>query len=264
MRDPWIPIALLLITLLTIWLGIVGPMPEGFAAWLQHWQTLAAAFVASCAAYIAFRNTSRTLSHAEKLERNRRDKKHAALRAVLPLALAQINAYSEQSAKSLCKLAEGCIGEALPFASAPQDLAKPLPTETLKTLADFIEYSDALDVGVIESMVATIQIHDSRIRGMVADNHESPDHLILKIEIEGRVIDAACIYAGADSAFDYARRRESFLPDSVSWEAVRSALRNMRLWDEQYPELYQAIARRELHSAGPFNSPSINSIDILN
>ena len=29
-----------------VWLGIVGPMPDGLATWLQRWQTLVAASVA--------------------------------------------------------------------------------------------------------------------------------------------------------------------------------------------------------------------------
>lgn len=53
MRDPWFPIAWMLVILLTIWFGIVGPLPVGFTAWLQQWQTLVAAVVASGAAYIA-------------------------------------------------------------------------------------------------------------------------------------------------------------------------------------------------------------------
>jgi hypothetical protein len=104
MRDPWFPIILILIVLLAVWLGIAGPLPEGFPAWLQKWQTLAAALVASIAAYIAFRNTSRTLNHAEKLESNRRNRKHAAVRAVLPLALAQVTGYAERSARALNEL----------------------------------------------------------------------------------------------------------------------------------------------------------------
>ena len=73
MRGPWFPAILILIFLLGTWLGIFGPLPNGFAAWLQSWQTLASALVASIAAVIAFRNTSRCLQRAESLEKHRRD-----------------------------------------------------------------------------------------------------------------------------------------------------------------------------------------------
>jgi hypothetical protein len=87
-RDPWFPVALIGILVLTAWLGILGPMPDGVSAWLKEWQTLLSAVIAVGAAYVAFQNTTRALRHSEKLETNRRSRKHAAVRAVLPLALA--------------------------------------------------------------------------------------------------------------------------------------------------------------------------------
>src|SRR5580704_16524622 len=129
MRDPWFPIALMLIVILGVWLGIVGPLPHGFAAWLQQWQTLAAACVASAAAYIAFRNTSRTLAHAESLENRRRIRKHAAIRAVLPLALAQVSNYAARSAEALNQLVHICQGETLPSGIASRQLLEPPPQD---------------------------------------------------------------------------------------------------------------------------------------
>jgi hypothetical protein len=164
---PGIPVALLLIVLLGIWLGILGPLPTGFAAWLQSWQTLLAATVASVAAYIAFQNTSRTLAHAESLETNRRKRKHAAVRAVLPIALSQVNGYAEKPAKALSALVEKCEGDELPVGSAKDSLIEPLPPETLKILADFIEFTDAGNLEVLESTLARIQIHDARLRGLL-------------------------------------------------------------------------------------------------
>src|SRR5438445_2079765 len=104
----------MLITLFAVWLGILGPLPNGVTGWLQNWQTLIAATVASTiasiAAYVAFQNTSRSLAHAERLETNRRRRKHAAVRAVLPLALSQVIAYAERSAHALDALVASCIG----------------------------------------------------------------------------------------------------------------------------------------------------------
>jgi hypothetical protein len=232
--KPWIPISLILIGLLGTWLGIFGPMPEGVAGWLHKWQTLlgttVAGTVAVIAAYIAFQNTSRSLVHAEALEMNRRRRKHAAVRAVLPLALSQVTAYAEQSARSLDDLTSKCDRETLPIGTASESLSTPLPTETLQTLADFIEYSDSVGVEVIESTVAWIQIHDSRTRSMVQDNNDSTmTRVVVRTQIEGLIIDAASIYAGAASSFDYARRRQDHLPINLSWDAVLGALRNMRL-----------------------------------
>jgi hypothetical protein len=252
MPGPWLPVALMLIVLLGVWLGIVGPMPDGFAAWLQKWQTLAAATVASIAAYVAFQNTTRSLQHAEGLEKHRRSRKHASLRAVLPLALAQVTGYAARSAYALNELVNKCNGEVLPLRAASETLIEPLPSETLKTLADFIEYSDTVDVGVLESTVARIQIHDSRLRALVDNNHDaSGTRSVVRAQIEALIIDAASIYAGATAYFNYGRRRQTELPRTLLWDAVRGALRNMRFWDDEHQRLHALVTRLENVSAGP-------------
>jgi len=245
----------MLIVLLTIWLSIVGPMPDGFAAWLYQWQTLAGAGVASIAVYIAVRNTTRSLDHAEGLERHRRSRKNAALRAMLPLALAQVTDYAERSAHALNAMLDQCDGEALPAMTAPESLAQQLPSETLSTLADFIEYSDRVDVALVETAVAWIQIQDSRLRDLIKRNRgPGGGEIITRAEIEGRLIDAATIYASASSVYNYARRRQEHFPHTISWEAVRGAFRNMRFWDDEHPRLYAIMAGRENHTTGPFDA----------
>jgi hypothetical protein len=265
MKRPGIPIALLLIVLLGVWLGILGPLPNGVAGWIQTWQTLLAATVAatiaSIAAFVAFQNPSRSLAHAENLEVNRRQRKHAALRAVLPLALSQLNAYAEKSVGALNQMLAECHGPVLPTGIATSAHIEPLPSETLKTLAEFIEYADAGNVDVLESTVARIQIHDSRMRQLVRDNNDpSNTHVVTRTEIRNRMVDAASIYAGASSFFNYARRRDSNFPVTVSWDEVSAALRQMRHWPDENPELHEVIGRRETSSSGPFETLKLPQI----
>jgi hypothetical protein len=215
-------------------------------------QTLVAMLGALIAAYVAFRNTQRSLDHAGSLESRRRSRKHAALRAVLPLALAQVADYAERSAHALNRLISQCSDERLPQNIAPESLAQPLPSETLKTLAEFIEYSDHVDVSVIESTVAWMQIHDSRLRSIIeASCDPLGERLVFREELEGYIIDAASICAGAAAAFDYARRWQEHLPRSISWDDVRHALRNMRFWDEAHPRLHDWLTQLESKSSGP-------------
>jgi hypothetical protein len=267
-RDPWFPIALSLIVLLAAWLGIFGPAPPGTVSWLQAWQPLIAASiastVASIAAYIAFSNTSRSLRHAEHLEQNRRYRKHAATRAVLPLALSQVTGYAERSARALDELVARCIDEELPSMTAPENLVQPLPSETLKTLGEFIEYSDALDVNILEATVAAIQIHDSRLRDLIEVNRDpSGDGVVHQTQIESYMIDAASIFAGASANYDYARRRQSQLPAQLLWDKVINALTNMRYWDEERPRLYAEIERRKKLVEGPFEIFKIEWASII-
>jgi hypothetical protein len=224
--------------------------------WLRDWQTLTAATVAFIAAIIAFQNTSRSLRHSERLETHRRNRKHAAIRAVLPLALAQISDYAERSARALDSLVEKCVDGSLPPEAASDDIIQELPSETLKTLSEFIEYSDTVNTSIIQETVSCIQIQDSRLRGLLDDNWNPLEpQLMLKTEIQGRIIDAASIYAGAAAIFEYGRRQRDQLPPTILWDAVRSALRNMRFYEDEYPELYAILDRREKATKSPFERP---------
>src|SRR5262249_49364022 len=149
-----------------------------------------------------------SLIGAENLETHRRSRKQAALRAALPLSAAAISQYAEKSAHALNALVPSCINEALPAATAPFDLGQPIPVETLEALADFIEYADRLDTSVIEAMIGLIQIHDARIRALVRDNYDPHQTaVVVRSNIEAHVIDAASIYAAADTLYQYARKR---------------------------------------------------------
>ena len=247
----------LLATALWALFGVLN-LPDAAAAWLHKWQTLvgalAAGAVASIAIYFAVRNTTRAIRHAEHLETRRRTRKHAALRALLPDALADLINYAEQSSRQLDALLNSFSGGKLPPKTVPMSLAQTLPSETLRTLADFIEYSDTVDVGLVEAIVALEQIHEARLRDVVAANHNPMGgRLVLPTEIEARIIDAASIYAAAAALFEYARRQQDHMPQTISWDEVTSALRLMHFWDHQYPNLYMILAGRKNHTSGPLD-----------
>ena len=207
------------------------------------------------AAYIALQNAKRSLAHAERLETHRRQRKHTALRAMLPLALSQIVEYADQTAQFLNALVAKCERETLPFGILKDHVLKPLPSETLKSLADFMEYSDVVNINVIASTVALIQIHDSRLRGMVRDNQDpSNSHIILQRNIERSIVHAASIYAGASSGFNYARRLHDHLPGELElpWDDVARALQNMGFRDDGHPRLFEIVTHDKTRSLGPF------------
>lgn len=161
MRDPWIPILLLFTVLLTVWLGIAGPMPSGVTEWIKDWQNLIAAIIAVGAALLAYRTATRQLALNDSQERNRRSRKHKSLRAVLPLALSQISEYTQDSAFALLALIPLCQDNRLPHNSPINNLPKPLPDNPVRVLAGFVEYSDDIDVPLVEILATLIQIHDS-------------------------------------------------------------------------------------------------------
>jgi hypothetical protein len=250
--DPWFPVVLLAIALLAAWLGIFGQLPEGVAKWIHNWQTLIGSIVAVGAAYIAVRNTRLTLDLTRKLETNRRERKHASLRATLPLALSQIGNYGEDTAKVLERLISVCHNEALPAGTIrATTFLKPAPSEALKSISEFIEYSDNVNTDVLASTIALIHIHNSRLHAMARDNNDASNtRIITRTNIESCIIDAATILAGAASAFNYVRRRSDELPSELLWDSVGGALQNIGFWEDQYPRLFENINRRQ--SRGPF------------
>jgi hypothetical protein len=202
---------LFLSVLIAVFIEILSPMPGGFAAWLKDWQPLVAATVALCAAlfaaYVAYSNTTATLELNRQQETQRRRRKHAATRSVLPLALVEVSEYAERSALALCAILNADTKDILnstsdfvPHRSITPDLAQPLPSETLKALTDFIEYSDhPLDVGVLVSTISLIQIYISRLRVLIKRNN-APSEILIGVprhEIEALIIDLVSIYAGA-------------------------------------------------------------------
>ncbi len=256
MKSPLFPLLLAISVLLTVWLGILGPLPFDVSNWIDQWQNLVAAAAAIVAAAVAYISAMKQIAQNGEQERNRRSRKHASVRAMLPLALSQIIEYAQDSALTLNGLIPLCVSERFPPMSPTNGLPLPLPHDTLNVLSEFIEYSDEIDVSLVETMVAWIQIHDSRVRSLVLDNADPASTTsILRINIENYVIDAAAVYAAAEALFNYGRRRETQPPTSTSidWESVRGALKNMRLWDHNHPRLYQILDRRERVTNGPFH-----------
>ncbi len=195
---------------------------SGFTAWLQKWQTMASASVALVAAFIAFHNTTRSIRGAREQETHRRKRKQSAVRAVLPIALSDLSNYAQQSIDGLFDAMK----------SPGVVRVEPIPTKALETLADFIEYSDAVDVSVVEATTAFVQIFNSRICALknseppteicALENSEPPTDWYIpgpptNWDIAARIIDAASIYAGAAAVYAYTRRQQEQLPHSVSW-----------------------------------------------
>jgi hypothetical protein len=252
MRIPEAALGFLIATALWALFGALTA-PDAFVTWLYKWQTLLGAIIAALAIFAAVNNTTRAIRHADSLETRRRMRKHAALRAVLPLALADVTNYAQSSARALQNLLTKCEGGKLPPNTIQGEVNPQLPSNALTTLTDFIEYSDTIDVGVLEATVAWIQIHEARLREMARGNNDpSGSRLIVPTEIGARIIDAASIYAGAAAVFEYARRQQNMMPATVTWDNVLRALRNMQFWEGEYPNLHQIVAERQKHTAGPF------------
>ena len=204
---------------------------------------MASASVALGAAFLAFHNTTRSIRGAREQETHRRKRKQSAVRAVLPIALSELSGYAEQSANQLNNVS--------PTMGMTDRRIEPIPTKTLERLADFIEYSDTVDVAVVEATTAFVQIFNSRLRALI--DADTPTTPTTQWEIAARILDAASIYAGAAAVYTYARRQKEQLPHSVSWGDVRGALSNMGFLEGEHEDLDKMLEGRKKLSAGPFD-----------
>jgi hypothetical protein len=263
-RDPYFPILLMLVLLLTAWLGIAGPLfrdvnLQQFWSTIKGWQTLIAALIALGAAYVAWSNTTRQLSHAAELERKRRSRKQAALRAVMPLAFSEIVNYARRSSNMLQNLRARRearrVGDTEDTVTAGE--LTELPADTIAVITEFIEYSDTIDVALFENMLSRIQIHNSRTQSLITERGPAGrPRYSGRHNIEEYMIDSALIYASASAVFGYARRETDRLPTEITWDDVRNALGNFGFHRDGFENLFDTIDRRERRGATPFRRRS--------
>jgi hypothetical protein len=199
---------------------------------------------------LAVWNTTRTVSNARKLELWRRSRKHAALRAVLPLALSEVSDYAERTTKPLLVLHGNCINGTLIHAGVAAPKFEQVPLDVIRAFSEFIEFSDDTDVQLFVRLIRRIQVHQARLRGLT-DKIEDQDETSAEGWIEAMMLQSAIIYAGAAAAFDYGRAKTDKLPEDVDWAGVRSALDNMGLWDFEMPELHERISEYEKAGTKP-------------
>jgi hypothetical protein len=163
---------------------------------IEPWQTSIGAVIALCAAGLAFWNTTRTLRNSEKLEIQRRRQKQIALRAVLPLALSEIAGYAVSVGRTLSELHSSCVDGVLVHASAVPVTFDTAPRVVISILADFIEYSDQLDVQLFAHLIRRIQVQQARLGALsrdIARSHGSTSAYDIGHHIVGRVLPQPCI-----------------------------------------------------------------------
>jgi hypothetical protein len=70
--------------------------------------------------------------------------------------------------------------------------------------------------------------------------------------LDDHLIDAAYVYAGASEGFSYFRGESERLPESVTWQNIRSALTLFGIYEvDQYTTLFETVAHREAEGIDP-------------
>lgn len=247
--DYIFPLTLLGVCIFGAWVAAMAPLPTNAVEFLQKWQTSIAAIVALSAAWIAHKNTSRTLQQNNELERQRRGGKQASSRATLPLALSQVTKYSLDTAKWLNALVSASSDGVYPCDHPNVDGPEPLDEKVIGRLCEIIEYSDGIDVRLVEYLIAWVQIVDDRTRALGQRRGS-----IGIYEINGYIIDSMLLNACAASLYRYGRRQEATMPADISWNEVRRALLLLEDRINKPEDLHEIINMREKVNSSPFAS----------
>lgn len=154
---------------------------------------------------------------AERLETFRRNQKHKAQRALMPLRLSELTRYVEKSTNAV----ETGI---LRFESVKKSRTALLNSyeipilslELIEFFSNYIEFAPNNTV-LIERMIGIIQYQDSRISGL-SDREESRSTIIYNLY--SYYLEYCILQCMINYMYDYARGRSDEFPCSVAWTDV--------------------------------------------
>jgi hypothetical protein len=226
--------------------------------WIYDFQTLITGLLAVGAAFYAARFAQKQVNAAnsqievarEQIAVAKAQSDHErgarlrAARASLPTTLSSICEFAQEAGKTL-HAAWPSAAKLYPedhHSNSVQPVKADLPLfpyELLESLERIVELTDAEDVAErIESILREAQIFSARTRPLVAGTDINTDLLAIHI------IQAAALYARAESLFTYARRKTPGVNSANLWDRVFAALTLMRVDDPAV--LKEAQRQREL------------------
>ena len=209
---------------------------------LYDWQSIIAGLFAIVAALIGGMFIRRQIELSDQHEKERLRRKHAAARAMLPLALSSLSEYARECAQLLRNIHIQSQGEAVPL-SALQNLKLPaLPMDTTNDLRSMVEASGPTEGRAIATTLSNVQVLASRLSSL---HIKSNTQVVVLANIEDYIINAAEIQARADELFDYARGETEDVPASdPSVDSLRRAIFILRFHETRFDRIRETITRR--------------------
>jgi hypothetical protein len=198
----------------------VRSIVEPDRGWLYDYQTLLTGLLAVLAAAAAWWSTNGQL-RAMKQDRNGRMR---AARAVLPATLSGLCDYAEGVVRALRSLlpAEARLYPEMINLFADfhgVGVVPKLAPELIQPLERMVELTPVKEVAEqIEAILREAQVLDARTRGFDVGTSLSYH------EWAGRIVDAAALYARAESLFPFARRQTDKFALGDLWPRVGAAL----------------------------------------
>ncbi len=192
-----------------------------FIVLLFRWQTLTGAVFAIAAAVIGATAILHQTETTRQREEKRRERRAAALRAVLPLALTELSDYAARCA-TIC--AEWLVQSRAQGGSALAFQFPALPTGLVDTLIELIEAIESDHARPLVVLLRRLQIQHARARDIQQRVTGQHGKILLRNNVVGGVIDAAEIHARCSKLFAYARGCATVPAAAISSNDVKQAL----------------------------------------
>lgn len=233
---------------LTAALGLVAllvasdtPPFSSFGDWLSKWQTLVGALIALGGAYLTVGKISEQIEQAEKQRQDEIERRRAAARVALPLALASLSQILVRIFKDLddrFKATQYVIEDPLSgtfktMASHDPFQVPEIPQETIRVFRDFVETRiEESEISYMGELMASLQILVSRIQNFDFEGEGLPQNLV------DRFIDVARVDLLSSQIYNYARFKSGEIPSEIldlghdeAWEKIGRAASSLTRWN---------------------------------
>lgn len=211
------------------------------------WQTQTAGAFALLAALIGALAIYRQTRNARLLDEARRERRAVALRAALPLVLAEVAEHAEKTARDLAEW-HGRLDmwQALMDSASlmtPHRFQQMRPG-LLEAIPEYMEVCNSTHQGDVALLLRVLQIQQSRLRTLENATEPGSMSIVTRPQIEGNIIDAAEVFARCERLIEYAREQGDRPPKRISADDVCRALFLMGLPGGMSDELSPSVRQK--------------------
>lgn len=192
----------------------------GGLGWIDT--TLVTGFAAVIAAWLSVGAVRQQINQADIIEKNRRDAKHTAIRAAIPLTLSDLIEYCTETLEALETTHMLCASGILPKAAVLPQFQVP-PKNVVEDMKELIEFSKPEDRRFIWQVLVSFQILQARLSGLT-QSHASSTSVVMELNIEAYIVNAADLMARVSAYFNYARGFANVPPKMVTRSEVAGAM----------------------------------------
>jgi hypothetical protein len=205
------------------------------------WQTLIAGAFAISAAAMSIAAVLYQVRQSQQAEEQRQRRRASALASTFTLALSELCNYASECARICASTFTSLGGEPIrvPGLQFPQ-----IPPSLVKEVADLIEVSEEDNAKPLITLIQRVQIFNARMADVQRRATGPIGSLLVPMNIVGRVIDAAELYARAGVLLGYVRRAAPSPADPINFNDVRRSLFIMPAGISNFQVYQDEIERR--------------------